>query len=186
MSTYASRLVRAGSACLVILLAAGLLPVVAPGASALSAQSQYELPRGDGEPYRAHPEAVEAVNKLKSPYCPTMLEVCPSPAGAALRDSIADLAEQGWEADRIVEWVVGRHGEEYRAVPPRTAGGFVAWWMPAFGAVMLFLGTLWVLQRIRRDPEEKPAPVSEVSDADEARLREAMRELDAEEEATFF
>jgi len=115
-----------------------------------------------------------------------MLEVCPSPGGAALRDSIADLAEQGWEANRIVEWVIDRHGEEYRAVPPRTAGGFVAWWMPAFGAVMLLFATIWVLLRIRRNPEEKPAPVTNVSDEDEVRLREAMRELDAEEEATFF
>lgn len=186
MSTHAPRIIRIASACLVILLTAGLLPALAPDASALSAQSQYELPRGEGEPYRAHPEAVEAVNKLKSPYCPTMLEVCPSPGGAALRDSIADLAEEGWNANRIVEWVIDRHGEEYRAVPPRTAGGFVAWWMPAFGAVMLFFATIWVLQRIRRSPQEKPAPVTDVSDEDEARLREAMRELDAEEEATFF
>jgi len=81
---------------------ATLLVLFALIPAALSAQSQYELPRGDGEPYRAHPEAVEAVNKLKSPYCPTMLEVCPSPAGAALRDSIADLAEQGRDADWIV------------------------------------------------------------------------------------
>jgi len=179
-------MIRIGSVCLVVLLSAGLLPVLAPGGSALAAQSQYELPRGEGEPYRAHTEAVEAVNKLKSPYCPTMLEVCPSPGGAALRDSIADLAEQGWEANRIVEWVIDRHGEEYRAVPPRTAGGFVAWWMPAFGAVMLLFATIWVLLRIRRNPEEKPAPVTNVSDEDEVRLREAMRELDAEEEATFF
>lgn len=186
-STFVPRSVPSAVAVVLsLVLAVALAPAATPG-GALSAQSQYELPRGDGEPYRAHPEAVEAVNKLKSPYCPTMLEVCPSPGGAALRDSIADLAEQGWNADRIVEWVIDRHGEEYRAVPPKTAGGFVAWWMPAFGAVLLFLGTIWVLQRIRRDPAEiRPEPVSEVSEEDQARLREAMRELDAEEEATFF
>lgn len=186
MQTYASRLGRIGTVGLVLALAMGADPLVAPDRGELAAQSQHELPRGDGEPYRAHPEAVEAVSKLKSPYCPTMLEVCPSPPGAALRDSIADLAEQGWDSDRIVEWVIDRHGEEYRAVPPKSAGGFVAWWMPAFGAVMLLLGTIWVLQRIRRDPEDRPAPSGAMSDEDEARLREAMRELDAEEEATFF
>jgi len=170
---------------LALVFAVGVAPVLSPDGE-LTAQSQYELPRGDGEPYRAHPEAVEAVNKLKSPYCPTMLEVCPSPGGAALRDSIADLAEQGWDADRIVEWVVDRHGEFYRAVPPKTASGFVAWWMPAFGAVMLLLATIAVLQRIRSDPDARPAAVADVSEADHARLREAMRELDAEEEATFF
>jgi len=168
----------AGLATLLVLVA--LLP------SGLYAQSQYELPRGDGEPYRAHPEAVEAVGKLKSPYCPTMLEVCPSPPGAALRDSIADLAEEGWDADAIVEWVIGRHGEEYRAVPPKTAGGFVAWTMPAFGAVMLLFATIWLLQRMRGSTEVGGVAPSPVSQADEERLRAAMRELDAEEEATFF
>jgi cytochrome c-type biogenesis protein CcmH/NrfF len=171
---------------LAILVAVGMAPAMDPGA-ALSGQSQREVPRGDGEAWSVPPAATEAIGKIKSPYCPgQMLEVCPSPAGAALRDSIADLAEQGWEADRIVEWVIDRHGEEYRAVPPKTAGGFVAWWMPAFGAVMLFLATIWVLQRMRRDPEMTPATVVDVSDEEHARLREAMRELDAEEEATFF
>lgn len=154
----------------------------------IAAQSQWEVPRGDGEAWSMPPEATRAIGKIKSPYCPgQMLEVCPSPSGAALRDSIADLAEQGWDADRIVEWVVGRHGEEYRAVPPKTAGGFVAWTMPAFGAVMLFLGTLWLLQRMRGQPKPLAAPVgATVSEEEEARLRAAMRELDAEEEATFF
>jgi len=167
-------------------IATSLFVLLALIPGALQAQSQYELPRGDGEPYRAHPEAVEAVNKLKSPYCPTMLEVCPSPAGAALRDSIADLAEEGRDADWIVEWMIARHGEEYRAVPPKTAGGFVAWMMPAFGAVMLLFGTIWLLQRMRGNPEDRPAVAAAVSDADQDRLRAAMRELDAEEEATFF
>lgn len=169
--------------CTELLLVLALLVMAS---APLTAQSQYELPRGDGEPYRAHPEAVKAVNMLKSPYCPTMLEVCPSPAGAALRDSIADLAEQGRDADWIVEWMVARHGEEYRAVPPKTAGGFVAWTMPAFGAVMLLFGTIALLQRMRGTPAERPVAATVVSEADEDRLRAAMRELDAEEEATFF
>jgi len=179
MTRYVGQGLRIAAPLMVLtLLAVAALPV--------TAQSQYELPRGDGEPYRAHPEAVKAVNMLKSPYCPTMLEVCPSPAGAALRDSIADLAEQGRDADWIVEWMIARHGEEYRAVPPKTAGGFVAWTMPAFGAVMLLLGTIWLLQRMRGTPVERAAAETTVSQADQDRLRAAMRELDAEEEATFF
>ncbi|MDT8367975.1 MAG: cytochrome c-type biogenesis protein CcmH [Longimicrobiales bacterium] len=164
-------------------------------AGSLHAQSQREVPRGDGEPWAVPPAATKAIGMIKSPYCPgQMLEVCPSPGGAALRDSIADLAEQGWKADRIVEWVVARHGEEYRAVPPRTASGFVAWAMPFFGAAMLFFATLWILQRLRGNarpagaagPDDAADTDTPISDAEEARLREALRELDAEEEATFF
>jgi len=167
-----------------LLAVVALLSVLPAG---LAAQSEYELPRGDGEPWRWHPEAVEAIGKIKSPYCPgLMLEVCRSGGAALLRDSIATYAESGWEADRIVEWVIGNYGEQYRAVPPRTASGFVAWWMPAFGAVILLFGTIWLLQRMRGDATERPAASVSVSELDEARLREAMRELDAEEEATFF
>ncbi len=171
---------------LAVLLGFGLAPAAGSGGG-LAAQSQREVPRGDGDAWSVPPAATEAISKIKSPYCfAQMLEVCPSPAGAALRDSIADLAEEGWDADRIVEWVIDRHGEEYRAVPPKTASGFVAWWMPAFGAVGLFLATILVLRRIRSDPANRPTVVADVSEADDARLREAMRELDAEEEATFF
>jgi len=156
------------------------------GPAGLMAQSQTEVPRGDGEPYRMEPEAVEAINMLKSPYCPTMLEVCPSPAGAALRDSIAQLAEQGWDADALVEWVIGRHGEEYRAVPPKTAGGFIAWAMPAVGAVMAIILTLLALRAMRGAAKPLPEPMEKLSPEEEERLRAAMRELDAQEEATIF
>lgn len=162
------------------------LALMAWAAVGLTAQSQTEVPRGNGEPYRMQPEAVEAIGKLKSPYCPTMLEVCPHPGGAALRDSIAQLAEAGWEADAMVEWVIGRHGEEFRAVPPRTAGGFIAWWMPALGALMAVVVTFLTLRAMRGSAEPLPEPVDQLSPEEEERLRAAMRELDAQEEATLF
>jgi cytochrome c-type biogenesis protein CcmH/NrfF len=153
-----------------------------------SAQAQYERPPADEGPYERHPEAVEAIRQLKSPYCPgLMLEVCPSGGGAALRDSIENLADSGWASAEIVEWVIGRHGESYRAVPLREGAGLLAWLMPPAG-VLLGLGILLLaLRRMHRKREEQGPPVEHEapSPEEEQRLQEALRELEEEEEAPF-
>lgn len=153
----------------------------------VSAQAQTERPPEGQGPYRRNPEAVEAIGKLKSPYCPgLMLEVCPSAGGAALRDSIEHLADEGWSSDSIVDWVLANHGDEYLALPPKEGAALLAWLMPPAG-VLVGLGIVLIaLRRMRRRREEEGPPVHEaVSPEDEARLQEALRELEKEEEAPF-
>jgi len=128
------------------------------------------------------PEAVEAISRLKSPYCPGfMLEVCPSQQAKELRDTIEVLARSGMDAEGIVEWVLDRHGEEWRALPRTEGKGLIAWLGPPLA---LLLGTgvvVGVLLRIRkrRGPEgagDGAAP--ELSEDAERRLEEAVREFD--------
>ena len=151
--------------------------------SLAAGQAQSEVPRGEG-PYQRHPEAAKAIDQLKSPYCPgLMLEVCPSPGGAALRDSLETLAEEGWAADRIVEWVLARHGEEWRALPKREGKAIVAWVVPPLAVL---IGVLLVVVSLRQMRRNRPAPASaEITPEEEAKLREALRDLEAEEEAPF-
>lgn len=163
---------------LVAWLALALVPALLQG------QAQNERPpEGDG-PFQRHPEAREAISELKSPYCPgLMLEVCPSAGGAALRDTIANLAEDGWDADRIVEWVVGNHGEEYRALPKRNARGFLAWAVPPLIVVLGAGVIVVVLRRMREAAGPRVIPEGDLSDEDEAKLDRAMAELAEEEES---
>lgn len=165
------------------------LPMLLTGlacAGPLSAQAQNERPPEGEGPYERRPEAVEAIRELKSPYCPgLMLEVCPSSGGAALRDSIESLADSGWASDEIVEWVIGNHGESYRALPPRRGAALLAWLMPPAGVLLGLVLVFLALRRMRRrreegDPRAEDGPVSP---ADEARLEEALRQLEKEEEA---
>lgn len=166
-----------------VLWAAAGLVTPAPAAG----QSQRELPRDEPGQYQRPEAAQEAIDALKSPYCPgLMLEVCPSPGGAALRDSLADLAEEGWTADEIIEWVIANHGEEWRALPPTEGRSLVAWLVPPLG-LLLGLGlVVFALRRMRRDATTVEPLEDDLSDEEEARLRAAMREIDQEEEATFF
>ena len=79
-------------------------------------------------PEEAQNTADAAIGRLRSPFCPgLMLEVCPSPPAEALRDSIRGMAAEGQGVEQIVEGVLARHGEEWRAVPKRSGVGLLAW-----------------------------------------------------------
>ena len=167
----------------VVSLAAALLWTSAPAA----AQSQREMPRTESGQYQRPEAAREAMDQLKSPYCPgLMLEVCPSSGGVALRDSLNVLAEAGWTSDQLVDWVLANHGDQWLALPRAEGRSLLAYVVPPAGVLLGIIMVVLVLRRMRKgrlvvDPLEE-----DLSDEEEARLREAIRELDAEEEATFF
>ena len=152
--------------------------------TAAAAQAQYELPPGTEGALEWHPEALKAIDVLKSPYCPGfMLEVCPSPGGAALRDTIQTMAEDGLPTDSIVEQLIARYGEEWRALPKMSGEALLAWVVPPFALIVGVIGVVVGLKKMRR-PREGPAP-AEVSDEERSRLDAALRELEAEEETLF-
>lgn len=161
-------------------LAVGLLLGVAYAGVAV-AQESTTRPNAD--------VAIEAISRLRSPFCPGfMLEVCTSPNAAALRDSIYDLAEQGQTSDQIIEWMLGNHGEEYRAVPQTSGLGLWAWIIPPLAVLAAVAFALTWLRRSRLEqataPVARPA-VTEVSEQDRKKLAAAMREWEeaGEEEA---
>jgi cytochrome c-type biogenesis protein CcmH/NrfF len=127
---------------------------------------------------RSEDAAERAIGQVRSPYCPgLMLEVCPSPEAGALRDSIRDLAREGMGEQELMEWMIDRHGEEWRAVPKRSgprhlrlahpAGSSCcsapAWWRGYGGGA----------RRWRVPPE--PAVAGEISRGGARRLDEALR-----------
>lgn len=131
-------------------------------------------------PTNVHPEARRAISELRSPYCPgLMLEVCPSPPAADLRDSIDVLARGGLSADSIVERVIATYGEEWRAVPRREGTGWWAWLMPPAALLLGIVAIAVVLARRRRSVHRPAGPGPTERDAD--KLRRALDELDASE-----
>ncbi len=127
-----------------------------------------------------HPEAREAISRIRSPFCPgLMLEVCPSGPAQALRDSIDARAGVGLRADSLVEIVVASYGEEYRAVPKTSGAGLMAWVMPPL-ALAAGLGLVVVaLRKLRRPPGA--ASSEKLSDDERAQVRAALAEFDRTE-----
>lgn len=159
---------------------------IALAASAAPGQEARES--SESGAYTPHPEAQEAIGKLRSPYCPgLMLEVCPSPQAADLRDSIEMMAREGMASDSIVEWMLANHGEEWRAVPRTEGKGIWAWIMPPLALVVGLIIVALTLPKLRaRRGDEAPAK-REISGDEEARLDHALRELDeAESEDALF
>ncbi len=144
-----------------------------------------QKPPPTGEPLQINPEAKAAIDRIRSPYCPgMMLEVCTSAGGAMLRDSIQRMAEAGLKADSIVELIIAEYGEEWRAEPRRSGAGLLAWILPP-AALVLGLGAVGVVLARRRARVAEGPPPADVSAADQERLKEALKELDEEEEPVF-
>ncbi|MDH5588643.1 MAG: cytochrome c-type biogenesis protein CcmH [Gemmatimonadota bacterium] len=144
-----------------------------------------QRPPASGESIQVHPEAREAIDQLKSPYCPgMMLDVCPSPGGAMLRDSIQSMAAAGIGADSIVSLILAEYGPEWRAEPTPEGTGLWAWLVAPAG-LALGLALVWVIlgrRRGRRGPAPSfPQPTPE----DTARIEAALKILDEEEEPAF-
>jgi cytochrome c-type biogenesis protein CcmH/NrfF len=159
-----------------------VLASVAMMSSPVAAEGQ--VPTGLEGPFQPHAEAEAAISRLKSPFCPgLMLEVCPSPPAAVLRDSIQILAAEGWSRDSLVAWVVNSYGQEYLALPEARGKGLLAWAIPPL-ALLLGLGVVaGVLWRVRgRRVGQDVRPAAALSEEDSERLGAALRELEASEE----
>ncbi len=160
-----------------LLAALALLPAVSAGAQ--------QTPRLE-EPVQPHPEGEAAIDRLRSPFCPgLMLETCPSPQAKLLRDSLQMLAWEGASSDSLVEWMLGNHGEEYRAVPQVAGSGLWAWIMPPLALLGGLIVVAMALQHFRNRDEESAGPEAEISSEDESVLEAAMDELKASEEVAF-
>ena len=162
------------------------LAVVAAGVWAvppLPAQER-ESEAAPGEHRQLHPEAREAISKLRSPFCPgLMLEVCPTSNADALRDSIDAEARDGAAADSLVEMVVASYGEEYRAFPKRHGAGLLAWVVPPVGLLVGVGLVVVALKRLRGPSGAGTGSPEELTREEEARLDAALAEFDAMEEA---
>ena len=114
-----------------------------------------------------------------------MLQVCSSSSGAALRDSVQALAREGWTTDELVDWVLANHGEEYLAYPPVSGTGLVAWLVPPAAILLGILVVVATLRYMRRSVPPQETANTELSEEEEDRLREAMKDMDSAEEPVF-
>jgi cytochrome c-type biogenesis protein CcmH/NrfF len=132
----------------------------------------------------ARKTADAAISRIRSPYCPgLMLEVCPSSQAEALRDSIRVAAAQGQSARAIVEDVLARHGEEWRAVPRRSGAGLLAWLILPLALVVGGLVLWGRIKVMRTQGPARAAAGAPMSEEERAKLAAALREFEHAEDA---
>jgi cytochrome c-type biogenesis protein CcmH/NrfF len=136
------------------------------------------------------PPAVEAVahdamTRLRSPITPShTLDMCPAAEAMALRDTIRMAALQGTSADRIVEDVIARYGEQVRLIPRRSGFGLAAWLLTPMA---LLVGGLFLAMRVRAMRRSGPAPAlaggaAALSRDDQDALERALRDFERRED----
>jgi cytochrome c-type biogenesis protein CcmH/NrfF len=158
-----------------------VLPLLLVSATAVSGQK----PPASGEAISVHPEARTAIDHLWSPYCPgMMLDVCTSSGGAMMRDSIQRMADGGMSAEAIVESMLAEYGEQWRAQPLRSGTGLWAWLLPPI-VIVVGLGAVALVLARRRGITQRLTEAPKVAPDDQARLREALKELEELEEPVF-
>ena len=171
----------------VLLLAIAVAAAGSPAAAQAPAAPEVpdELFEGsaEGATLEQREQARRAISRVRSPYCPgLMLEVCPSAPASALRDSMRILAAAGYDSEEIEEWMIARHGEEWRGMPRSRGFGIWAWVLPPLALVGGAGVVVWKVRRLRGPGDEDAGDGmdgdSGLSEEDEARLTAALAEME--------
>ena len=141
------------------------------------------LPQGEGEVAPRFPAAVEtAASKIfsstMSPFCPGLtIANCPSPNAKELRQTIREQLAAGMTPDSVEAQFYAEYGEEFRATPPTSGLGLLAWVVPGVGLLSGGLALAWWLRRRGHAPATVGAAPPALDSAAEARLERELAEL---------
>lgn len=108
--------------------------------------------------------------RMMSPFCPgRTLSACPSDQARQLRTSIGSWFEQGYSEEAVENRLVMSYGQEVFGVPSSSPVGLVGWYLPAVFVLLMVIGVVVVLRKMRAGQVEEPI--------DPALVAQAEREL---------
>jgi cytochrome c-type biogenesis protein CcmH len=123
-----------------------LLLLVALSLSAIFSRPELAIAQAGegGAPSALDKRAAELYQQVFSPFCPgRSLNDCPSSKAQDLKTEMRQQLEQGLAPEQVLEQVINKYGEQYRAVPRYAGFGRLVWWAPIgfllIGALMAFL-----------------------------------------------
>lgn len=101
--------------------------------------------RADGQISELDTKATEIYQEIFSPFCPgRSLNDCPSQRAQDLKLEIRKRLEDGEGKDLVLEGVIARFGEQYRAVPRYLGFGRLVWWGPLGFLVFGLALAVWI------------------------------------------
>lgn len=144
-------------------------------------------PGGIAAPRNLDDEALEIGAMLQCPICQNVsVAYSPSQLAAQMRQVIRQKLEAGESREQIIQYFVDRYGESILLEPPKRGFNLVAWRGPFLAVLAGAIGLFWLLKNwTRTPPPALPGDLPAVSDEEvaayEARLTEALRELEDQE-----
>jgi cytochrome c-type biogenesis protein CcmH len=135
---------------------------------------------GDERSEKLDREATELYQQVFSPFCPgRSLNDCPSSKAAELKDEMRAQLESGKSPEVVLQGVIDKYGEQYRAVPRFAGVGILVWVVPlGFVLIGLFAAVIVSLGR-KKTPSVGDSKLKEsISRDDERRIAEELAKLD--------
>lgn len=130
-------------------------------------------------------EVLEIGAMLQCPICQNVsVAFSPSQLAGQMRQVIRQKLEAGESREQIIQYFVDRYGESILLEPPKRGFNLVAWRGPFLAILVGAIGLYWLLRSWTRTPpppDDLPPVSEEEVAAYEARLTEALQELEDKE-----
>jgi cytochrome c-type biogenesis protein CcmH len=125
-------------------------------------------------------EATSLYQQVFSPFCPgRSLNDCPSSKAAELKDQMRAELEGGKAPEVILNEVIQKFGEEYRAVPRFTGVGMFVWLVPiGFVVVGLLIAVGLSIRRNKNHSTRPEVSTPALSAEDEQRIRDELSRIE--------
>jgi cytochrome c-type biogenesis protein CcmH/NrfF len=103
------------------------------------------LVRAESQTSELDTKATRLYQEIFSPFCPgRSLNDCPSQRAQELKLEIRKRLGEGEGEDLVLEGVIARFGEQYRAVPRYSGFGRLVWWGPLGFLVLGSVLAVWI------------------------------------------
>lgn len=138
------------------------------------------LAHADERSERLDKEATTLYQQVFSPFCPgRSLNDCPSSKAGELKDEMRAQLESGTPSEAVLQSVIDKYGEQYRAVPRFAGVGIFVWIVPlGFVLIGLISAILVSLGRKKASPVIGSIQKESISSDDERRIAEELAKLD--------
>lgn len=126
-------------------------------------------------------ETARIADVLLSPFCPGLtLSSCPTRSADSLRQAIQRKLAAGESREEVLAALVADYGEAILGAPPARGFDQALWFAPGVGMLLGLAVIVWLVRRHRRRvPALSPTvPPLTITSAEQARLAEALRDVD--------
>lgn len=116
--------------------------------------------------------------------CGKLLDVCEMETAQQMKDLIAQKLDEGWDKDRIINYLITQYGEKVLAAPTKKGFNLTAWLTP-FAVIIAGASVIWLLvaewvkrRRLSAEVETRTVVVEELEKKYSDKLEQELRDFE--------